>query len=62
MPITHSLELSINVLSNCGAHFFNFDLDALPEASKWLLIFGMLLGRLEFLSVIVLLTPVFWKR
>ncbi len=32
-----------------------------PEA-KWLLSAGMLLGRLEFLSVLVLLAPVFWRR
>ncbi len=30
-----------------------------PE--KWLLAFGMLLGRLEFLTVIVVLTPAFWR-
>lgn len=34
----------------------------LPDAAKWVLAFGMLLGRLEFLSVLVLLTPVFWQR
>ncbi len=34
----------------------------LPDTAKWLLSFGMLLGRLEFLSVLVLLTPVFWQR
>ncbi len=34
----------------------------LPDIAKWLLSAGMLLGRLEFLSVLVLLTPVFWQR
>ena len=34
----------------------------LPGVAKWLLSAGMLLGRLEFLSVLVLLTPVFWRR
>ncbi len=34
----------------------------LPDSAKWLLSFGMLLGRLEFLSVLVLLMPVFWRR
>ena len=33
----------------------------LPDAAKWLLTVGMLLGRLEILTVLVLLTPVFWK-
>ncbi|MEM9145555.1 MAG: TrkH family potassium uptake protein [Pseudomonadota bacterium] len=34
----------------------------MPEAAKWLLAAGMLLGRLEFISVLVLLTPRFWQR
>lgn len=34
----------------------------LPVSAKWLLVLGMLLGRLEFLSVLVLLMPVFWRR
>ena len=33
----------------------------LPDAAKWLLTFGMLLGRLEILTVLVLFIPVFWK-
>ena len=34
----------------------------LPVGAKWLLSVGMFLGRLEFLSVLVLLTPGFWRR
>jgi len=34
----------------------------LTDTAKWLLSFGMLLGRLEFLSVLVLFTPLFWRR
>ncbi|MFG6667512.1 TrkH family potassium uptake protein [Halomonas sp. HNIBRBA4712] len=34
----------------------------LPAAAKWLLCLGMLMGRLEILTVVVLLTPMFWKR
>ncbi len=34
---------------------------SLPDAAKWLLSLAMLLGRLEFLSVLVLLTPAFWR-
>ena len=33
----------------------------LSDPSKWVLILGMLIGRLELLAVIVLLTPTFWK-
>ncbi|MEM7509180.1 MAG: TrkH family potassium uptake protein [Pseudomonadota bacterium] len=34
----------------------------LPDGAKWLLSVGMVLGRLEFMSVLVLFTPVFWSR
>lgn len=33
----------------------------LPEVAKWLMIAGMFLGRLELLSVLVLLLPRFWR-
>jgi trk system potassium uptake protein TrkH len=35
---------------------------SLPDTAKWLLSLGMLLGRLEFLSVLVLFVPIFWQR
>ena len=34
---------------------------SLPDASKWMLSAGMLLGRLEIMTVVVLFTPTFWK-
>jgi len=34
----------------------------LPDTAKWVLSFGMLLGRLEFLTVLVLFAPSFWRR
>ena len=34
----------------------------LPDSAKWLLTAAMLMGRLELLSVFVLLTPAFWRR
>ncbi|MGY8985145.1 MAG: TrkH family potassium uptake protein [Sphingomonadales bacterium] len=33
----------------------------LPDLAKWLLAFGMLLGRLELFTVLVLFTPAFWR-
>lgn len=33
----------------------------LPDASKWVLSLAMLLGRLEILAVLVLLSPAFWR-
>ena len=34
---------------------------SLPDAAKWLLSLGMLLGRLELFTVLVLLAPSFWR-
>lgn len=33
----------------------------LPDASKWLLCFGILLGRLELFTVLILFFPQFWR-
>ena len=33
----------------------------LPDAAKWLLAMGMLLGRLELFTVLVLFSPAFWR-
>ena len=35
---------------------------SLPDSAKWLLSAGMLLGRLEILTVLVLITRSFWKH
>lgn len=35
---------------------------SLPEAAKWICMAAMLLGRLEILAVLVVFTPVFWRR
>ena len=35
---------------------------SLPDSAKWLLSFGMLLGRLEILTVVVLFFPSFWRQ
>ena len=34
----------------------------LPDGVKWFSAFQMLVGRLEFFAVLLLFTPVFWKR
>mgnify|MGYP000743021205 FL=1 len=34
----------------------------IPDTAKWLLCFAMLLGRLEVFTLLVLLTPAFWKK
>jgi trk system potassium uptake protein TrkH len=35
---------------------------SLPPGAKWLLAFGMLLGRLEIFTVLIILTPAFWRN
>jgi len=34
---------------------------SLSDAAKWLLSVGMILGRLEFLTILILLTPSYWR-
>jgi trk system potassium uptake protein TrkH len=34
----------------------------LTDYQTWVCTFGMLLGRLELLSVVVLFTPQFWRK
>jgi trk system potassium uptake protein TrkH len=36
-------------------------MEGFPTAAKWIMIFGMLVGRLELLAVFVLFTTAFWR-
>lgn len=36
--------------------------DSIPATTKWVLCLAMLLGRLEIFTLLVLLTPEFWRR
>lgn len=38
------------------------DFSSLPAGAKWVMCFGMLLGRLELFTVLVMLNPAFWRR
>ncbi|WP_297528869.1 TrkH family potassium uptake protein [Thiohalobacter sp.] len=44
-------------LGEVGFHYAD-----LNDLSKWVLSFAMLLGRLEIFTLLVLLTPAFWRR
>ena len=35
---------------------------SLPDSAKWLLSLGMLLGRLELFTILVMLAPAFWRQ
>lgn len=67
LDLATSISGAATALANVGPGFGgrigplgNFS--TLPESAKSLLIIGMLLGRLELLSVLVILTPSFWRR
>ena len=40
----------------------NGNFSTLPDASKWILATGMILGRLELFAILVLFLPSFWKN
>ncbi|MBY8977798.1 TrkH family potassium uptake protein [Rhodobacteraceae bacterium NNCM2] len=58
---------SVAILTNMGPGLGHIigpagNYASLPDSAKWLMSAGMLFGRLEFLSVLVLFTPSFWSR
>ncbi|ANO31715.1 TrkH family potassium uptake protein [Vibrio breoganii] len=62
-----SLSGAITAVANVGPGMGSVigptgNFSSLPDAAKWLLSFGMLLGRLEILTILVLFLPAFWRR
>ncbi len=62
-----SLSGSITAVSNVGPGFGEIigpagNFLTLPDSAKWILSFGMLMGRLEIITVLVLLSPSFWRN
>lgn len=60
-----SFGVVISSISNMGPGFGRFGPDfswsGLPEVAKWICSFLMLIGRLELFTILLLLTPGFWK-
>lgn len=61
-----ALTGAATAISNVGPGLGNIigpdgNFSTLPEGAKWLLSFGMLLGRLEILTVLILFTPMYWR-
>ncbi|MDX1755061.1 MAG: TrkH family potassium uptake protein [Marinobacter sp.] len=61
-----SLSGALSSLTNVGPALGDIigpvgNFATLPDEAKWVLCVGMLLGRLEILSVIVVLSPGFWR-
>ncbi|MBI3451843.1 MAG: TrkH family potassium uptake protein [Rhodospirillales bacterium] len=66
LDLVTSLSGSAVALGNVGPGFGDIigpvgNFSTLPEAAKWLLSLAMLLGRLELLTVLVLLSRSFWR-
>ena len=61
-----AFSLSVASVGNVGPALGNYGpMDSfalLPPLVKWFCAFQMLVGRLEFFAVLLLLTPVFWRR
>lgn len=65
-PVT-SISGSITAVSNVGPGMGRIigptgNFASLPDAAKWVLSFGMLMGRLEILTILVVFFPAFWRR
>jgi trk system potassium uptake protein TrkH len=61
-----SASAAVSALANVGPGLGSIigpvgNFSTLPDAAKWLLTFGMLLGRLELFTVLVLFLPQFWR-
>jgi hypothetical protein len=51
----------LNRFAEAGGHRAGRHFATLPDGAKWILAFAMLLGRLELFTVLVLVTPRFWR-
>ena len=65
--IVTSLSASLTAISNVGPGIGSVvgpdkTFATLPDSSKWTLAVTMMLGRLEFMTVIVLLLPKIWRK
>lgn len=66
MDFTSAIGLSASSLGNVGPALGDFgpvnNYAALPALGKWWASFLMLIGRLELFTVLILLTPFFWRN
>ncbi len=62
-----AISMALATLANAGAGLplvagAEVSYAVLPDPAKWVLCLGMILGRLEVVAVVALLTPMFWRR
>ena len=67
LDFTTSISGAATSISNVGPGLGeligpNGNFSQLPDFSKWVLSFGMILGRLELFAILVLFLPSFWRR
>lgn len=66
IDIAEAYGISLSCLSNIGLtigdHGCNIPWNDMPAIGKWFSTFLMLVGRLEVFSVLLILTPSFWKH
>ncbi|MGN1063316.1 MAG: TrkH family potassium uptake protein [Alphaproteobacteria bacterium] len=67
MDLITSLSGTLSALSNVGPALGNVigpdkTFATLPDTVKWIMSFLMLMGRLEFIAVIVLFMPYMWRK
>ena len=67
LDFTTSISGAATSISNVGPGLGeligpNGNFSLLPNFSKWVLSFGMILGRLELFAILVLFLPSFWRR
>lgn len=67
LDILTALSGAVSTLSNVGPGLGDIigpagNYAPLPDTAKWIMIFSMLLGRLEFFTLLVFFVPRFWKH
>jgi trk system potassium uptake protein TrkH len=66
LDILTSVTAAATAIANVGPGLGNIvgpagNFSSLSDNAKWILSLGMLLGRLEFMTILVIFTPAFWK-
>lgn len=64
LDLKSSLAASIASLSNSGTGIGNLSVsfENITYTAKWIMVFGMLLGRLEIFTLIILFLPIYWRK
>ena len=67
LDILTALSGAITTLSNVGPGLGDIigpagNFSSLPDSAKWIMILSMLLGRLEFFTLLVFFVPRFWRN